>query len=511
MREAKKGKTQGDSPAGPATGRTSTGVPGLDYLLRGGLPSHRIHLIEGHHGAGKTTLGLQFLLDGVRRGESCMYITLSESADELNANARSHGWDLTGIHMQELQPAENLRPEEQYTLFHPSEIELGDLSRSVFEAVEKFKPARAVLDSVSDMRLLARDSLRYRRQILGLKQFFAGRGCTLLLLNEIGVSDTDAHIQSLAHGVIRLEQSVHDFGIARRRLEIAKLRGVAYVGGFHDFKIDTGGLRVFPRLENRRQNRPLPKETLKTGLAPLDALIDDGVPMGTCTLVLGPSGVGKSTLGSHYLASAARKGTHCAAFLFDEQRQTFLDRGDALGMNLSKYAKAGMINIAKVEPGSMSPGEFSHHVRRAVDNDKVRVVLIDSLTGYLTAIPEAEAAVVRLHELVSYLASCGCATFLTVAQQGMLGQNMMSPIDVSYIADTMFMMRFFEAGGSVRKALSVVKKRTGLHETTIREIGVKNDALWVGEPLTGFRGVLTGVPEYVGSLHDDKSRVGKRA
>ena len=511
MREARN-STQKEKTIDAATdGKASTGIGGLDYLLRGGLPNHRIHLIEGHPGAGKTTLGLQFLLEGVKRGESCMYITLSESAEELRANAASHGFDLSGINMQELQPAENLRPEEQYTLFHPSEIELGDLSRNVFEAVEKFKPARAVLDSVSDMRLLARDSLRYRRQILALKQFFAGRGCTLLLLNEIGVSDTDAHIQSLAHGVIRLEQSVHDFGIARRRLEIAKLRGVAYVGGFHDFKIQTGGIRVFPRLENRRQTRPLPKETLVTGLAPLDALLDDGVPMGTCTLILGPSGVGKSTLGGHYLASAAAKGIPCAAFLFDEQRQTFLDRGDALGMDLSTYVKNGVITVTKVEPGSMSPGEFSHFVRKAVEDDKVRLVLIDSLTGYLTAIPESEAAVVRLHELTSYLASCGAATFLTVAQQGMLGQNMMSPIDVSYIADTMFMMRVFEAGGRVRKALSVLKKRTGQHETTIREIGVRDNALWVGEPLVNFRGVLTGVPEYTGPLSLRKASSRKKA
>ena len=511
MRDPKTEKLEGKSEERRSSDRAATGVAGLDYLLRGGLPAHRIHLVEGHPGAGKTTLGMQFLLEGIKRGESCMYITLSETAEELTANAASHGFDLSGIHMQELQPAENLRPEEQYTLFHPSEIELGDLSRNVFEAVERFKPARAVLDSVSDMRLLARDSLRYRRQILALKQFFVGRGCTLLLLNEIGVSDTDAHIQSLAHGVLRLEQSVHDFGIARRRLEIAKLRGVAYVGGFHDFKIETGGIRVFPRLENRRQSRALPKETLKTGLAPLDALVDDGVPMGTCTLILGPSGVGKSTLGGHYLTSAARKGLPAAAFLFDEQRQTFLDRADALGMNLSKYTKSGLLKVVKVEPGSMSPGEFSHFVRKAVEDHKARVVLIDSLTGYLTAIPESQAAVVRLHELTSYLASSGVATFLTVAQQGMLGQNMMSPIDVSYIADTMFMMRFFEAGGRVRKALSVLKKRTGKHETTIREIGVKNNGLWVGEPLAGFRGVLTGVPEYSRLLPDEKPQPRRKA
>lgn len=517
MREAKRERATEEemeptSLAKPAVSdKASTGVGGLDHLLRGGLPANRIHLVEGHPGSGKTTLGLQFLLEGVKRGESCMYITLSETAEELRANAASHGWDLSGIHMQELQPAENLRPEEQYTLFHPSEIELGDLSRNVFEAVETFKPARAVLDSVSDMRLLARDSLRYRRQILALKQFFVDRGCTLMLLNETGVSDTDAHIQSLAQGVIRLEQSVHDFGIARRRLEIVKLRGVKYVDGFHDCRIETGGMRVFPRLENRRQNRPIPKETLKSGLPQVDSLLGNGVPMGTCTLILGPSGVGKSTLTAQYLSSAAAKGIHCAAFLFDEQRQTFIERGDVLGMRLSKHAKGDLLKISKVEPGSMSPGEFSHSVRKAVEDDKVRVILIDSLTGYLTAIPEAAAAVVRLHELTSYLASCGVATFLTVAQQGMLGQNMASPIDVSYIADTMFMMRFFEAGGHVRKAVSVLKKRTGMHETAIREIGIKANKLWVGEPLGDFRGVLTGVPEYVGSSLTAKLRTGKKA
>ncbi len=500
-----------DNPAHPSAATTTTGIGGFDYLLRGGLPANRIHLVEGHPGSGKTTFGLQFLLTGLKRGESCMYITLSETADELRANACSHGWDLSGIHILEVQPAENLRPEEQYTLFHPSEIELGDLSRSMFETVEAVKPARAVIDSVSDMRLLARDSLRYRRQILALKQFFSGRGCTVLLLNENGGGDTDPHIQSLSHGVIRLEQTILDFGLVRRRLEISKLRGVSYVGGFHDFKIETGGIRVFPRLENRRVARALPKETLKSGLPQIDALLDDGVPMGTCTLILGPSGVGKSTLGAQYLCSAAGKGIHTAAFLFDEQRVTFVNRGDALGMNTSKFVKNNILKIAKVEPGSLSPGEFSHSVRKAVEDDKVRVVLIDSLTGYLTAIPEASAAVVRLHELTSYLASCGVATILTVAQQGMLGQNMSSPIDVSYIADTMFMMRFFEAGGRVRKAVSVLKKRTGVHETTIREIGVKHGELTVGDPLVDFRGVLTGVPEYRGRTIEEKVRGRKRA
>jgi circadian clock protein KaiC len=434
-----------------------------------------------------------------------LYITLSETAEELRANAASHGWSLEGIHIEELQPAENIRPEEQYTLFHPSEIELGDLVRSVFEAVETFKPQRAVLDSVSDMRLLARDSLRYRRQILALKQFFVGRGCTLLLLNENATNDLDPHIQSLSHGVIRLEQAILDFGLVRRRLDISKLRGVAYVGGFHDFKIETGGIRVFPRLENRRQNRALSKETLKSGLSEIDALLDDGVPMGTCTLIIGPAGVGKSTLGAQYIHAAAAKGTCSAAFLFDEQRATFLSRGDALGMNMTRMVNDGIVKVAKIEPGSMSPGEFSHSVRKAVEDDHVRIVFIDSLTGYLTAIPEASAAVVRLHELTSYLASAGVATFLTVAQQGMIGQSMLSPVDVSYIADTTFMLRFFEARGEVRKALSVVKKRTGLHETTIREFGVRHGRLHVGEPLVSFRGVLSGVPEYVGKPVESKT------
>jgi circadian clock protein KaiC len=486
--------------------KTPTGIRGLDYLLRGGLPAHRIHLVEGHPGAGKTTVGMQFLLEGIRRGESCMYITLSETQEELRSNAASHGWVLDGIHIQELQPAENLRPEEQYTLFHPSEIELGDLSKNVFAAVEEFRPARAVLDSVSDMRLLARDSLRYRRQILGLKQFFVGRGCTLMLLNENGGNDPDPHIQSLSHGVIRLEQQIYDFGLVRRRLEVAKLRGVSYVGGFHDFKIDTGGLRVFPRLENRRTIRPLPKKTLASGLKEVDQLLDDGLQMGTCTLVIGPSGVGKSTLVAQYLCASASKGFRAAAFLFDEQRATFLSRSDALGMKMSDHLENGMVKITKIEPGLMSPGEFSHVVRKAVEDEGVKLVLIDSLTGYLTAIPEADAAVVRLHELTSYLASSGVATFLTVAQTGIMGQAMSSPIDVSYIADTIFMMRFFEAAGEVRKALSVVKKRTGSHETSIREIGIKNGRLFVGEPLTHFRGVLTGVPEFMGkSLKARKS------
>jgi circadian clock protein KaiC len=482
----------------PVADKAPTGIPGLDYLLRGGLPSHRIHLLEGQPGAGKTTVGMQFLMEGARRGESCMYITLSETEEELRSNSASHGWSLDGINIQEVQPAENLRPEEQYTLFHPAEIELGDLSRNVFEAVEKYRPARAVLDSVSDMRLLARDSLRYRRQILGLKQFFVGRGCTLLLLNENSGADPDPHIQSLSHGVIRLEHQILDFGLVRRRLEIAKLRGVAYVGGFHDFAIQTGGIRVFPRLENRRVTRPLPKATLASGLSEVDALLDDGLPMGTCTLIIGPSGVGKSTLAAQYLASAAGKEMRAAAFLFDEQRATFVRRSDELGMRMTQLANDGKVKIAKIEPGLMSPGEFSHAVRKAVEDDGVRVLLIDSLTGYLTAIPEAQAAVVRLHELTSYLASCGVVTILTVAQQGMMGQAMLSPIDVSYIADTIFMLRFFEAAGEVRKALSVVKKRTGRHETTIRELGVRKNQLHVGEPLNGFRGVLTGVPEFVG-------------
>ena len=388
---------------GPLDDRASTGVGGLDYLLRGGLPSHRIHLIEGHPGAGKTTLGMQFLLEGSKRGESCMYITLSETAEELRANAASHGWDLDGhphaggsTRRKPVGPKISTRSSTRRRLNWVISREASS-RRS-----RQFKPARAVLDSVSDMRLLARDSLRYRRQILGLKQFFVGTRLHAAAAERNSGSDTDAHIQSLAHGVIRLEQTVHDFGIARRRLEITKLRGVAYVGGFHDFKIETGGLRVFPRLENRRQQPLSSKRDTEERPAAARRAARQRRADGHVHAVLGPSGVGKSTLGGHYLASAAKKGIHCAAFLFDEQRQTFLDRGDALGMNLTKYVEKRPSEAAKVEPGSMSPGEFSHHVRKAVEDDKVRVVLIDSLTGYLTAIPEADGgrcAPARAHVL----------------------------------------------------------------------------------------------------------------
>jgi len=499
-------RVNANTPAAKFAEKAPTGIAGLDYLLKGGLPSHRIHLLEGHPGAGKTTIGLQFLLEGLRRGESCMYITLSETEDELRTNAASHGWSLDGIHIQELQPADNLRPEEQYTLFHPSEIELGDLSRNVFEAVERFKPARAVLDSVSDMRLLARDSLRYRRQVLGLKQFFVGRNCTLLLLNENAGSEPDPHIQSLSHGVIALEQEILDFGLVRRRLQISKLRGVSYVGGYHDFQIQTGGVRVFPRLEPNMVPAVRTSQRLRSGLPHVDALLADALPMGTCTLIIGPSGVGKSTLAAQYLCAAATAKLKAAAFLFDEQRDVFLRRSDDLGMKMTRSLKDGNVAITKIEPGTMSPGEFSHRVRKAIEDDGVKVVLVDSLTGYLTAIPESAAAVVRLHELASYLARRGVATIFTVAQQGMIGSSMISPIDISYIADTIFMLRFFEAEGEVRKALSVVKKRTGKHETTIREFGVANNKLRVGRPLTEFRGVLTGVPEFVGGAFKPVAR-----
>lgn len=472
----------------------SSGIPGLDQLLVGGFITNRLYLIEGNPGTGKTTLALQFLLECVHLGESCLYVTLSETEAELQAVAQSHGWSLDGVEVFQLAAAERVTVEEQYTLYHPSEIELGETIQAMLTTVERLKPKRIVFDSLSEMKMLAREPLRYRRQILALKEFFSGRHCTVLLLDDFSSGAGDLQLQSLAHGVILLEQLPFDYGRARRRLRIVKYRGVPAVEGFHDFAIRKGGITVFPQLVARESVDVDHKAPLTSGVTELDTLLGGGLSWGTATVLMGPPGTGKSTLAALYAGGSADS---AAVFLFDERRNSYFRRCGQLGMRIREQAESGHLIVQQVEPGELSPGEFSYRVRDAVERG-VRVVVIDSLNGYLTAIPQSDAPLIRMYELLAYLAEKGVATILIVAQHGVVGTTMAAPIDVSYLADTIVMLRFFEAQGAVRRAISVVKKRTGEHETTIREFRIGKDGLRVGAALTDFHGVLSGIPEYVG-------------
>ena len=473
----------------------STGVAGLDELLRGGLTPNRMYLVEGLPGAGKTTLAMQFLLEGRELGERTLYVTLSETTTELTGVADSHGWSLEGIELYQLAAAETGRSEEQYTLYHPAEVELGETIKSVLEAVERVRPSRIVFDSLSELRLLARDPLRYRRQILALKEFFAGRDMTVLLLEDHSGGETDRQLQSLAHGVIMLEQLPFEYGRARRRIRIVKFRGVAAVEGFHDFAIRRGGIVVFPQLAVRPHlGRRVQREPLPSGVPELDQLLGGGLSWGSSTLVIGPAGTGKSTLAAQYIYA---EGVRSAAFLFDERRASFVERCDAIGMKMTEHIESGAVSVDQIEPGELSPGEFSYRVRDAVEGG-ARLIYIDSVNGYLNAIPQVEAPLVRLHELLSFLNEAGVITLLVVAQHGIVGTSMPAPIDVSYLADSLILLRFFEARGAVRRAVSVVKKRTGTHEATIREFQIGPHRIRLGGALTEFQGVLTGVPHYVG-------------
>ncbi|HXD19837.1 MAG TPA: ATPase domain-containing protein [Vicinamibacterales bacterium] len=482
-----------------ATDDASTGVSGLDELLRGGLTAQRMYLIEGAPGTGKTTLALQFLLTGRDRGERTLYVTLSETGHEMKAIAASHGWHLDGVELFQLAQSEGIKPEDQYTLYHPAEVELGETIKAILDTVERVQPMRVVVDSLSELKLLARDPLRYRRQILALKEFFAGRACTVLLLDDMTAGGADLQVESVAHGVIFLDTLPFEYGRARRRIRIVKIRGVAAVEGFHDFVIKRGGLEVFPQLiPIRHGGKPRLKETVKSGVAELDQLLGGGLTSGTTTLLIGPAGTGKSTLAAQYAASGVTT-AKAAIFLFDERASTFVARCDALGMQLSARLADGSVTLEQIEPGEMSPGEFSFRVRQAVERDGIRVVLIDGLNGYLNAIPQVEAPLVRMHELLSFLNESGVTTLMIVAQHGIVGAHMTTPLDVSYLADSVVLLRFFESQGMVRRALSVMKKRTGTHEATIREFQIGPDRLHVGEALSQFQGVLTGVPHYIGA------------
>jgi circadian clock protein KaiC len=443
-------------------------------------------------------LALQFLLEGQRAGERGLYVTLSETEEELRHVAASHGWTLDGLDLYQLS-AESERVADEYTLYHPAEIELGDLTKAVFDSVERVTPVRVVIDSLSELRLLARDPLRYRRQIVRLKEFFSKRPATVLLLDDHSVGEADLQLRSLAHGVVRLEQLPFEYGRARRRLRIVKLRGTAVTEGFHDFLIARGGLVVFPQLVPGPTPGPRPPQPITSGLPELDALVGGGLSWGTTTLFIGPAGAGKSTLAAQYLCGAANPDAKAAVFLFDERLSTFVARCDALGMRASERIASGHLQVQQIDPGMSSPGEFSHRVRRFVDEQGVRIVGFDTLNGYFNAIPSTDAPVTRLHELLSFLNERLVATLVVLAQHGMVGEALPAPIDLSYLADAVVLLRFFEAEGLVRKAISVMKKRTGVHETSIRELMIGRGGIRVGQPLMQFHGVLTGAPHYVGS------------
>jgi circadian clock protein KaiC len=478
--------------------RASTGIVGLDDILGGGFPVNRMYLIEGDPGAGKTTMALQFLLAGARAGETGVYATLSETEEELRDVARAHGWSLDGITICELQTAEeSLKADSQYTLFHPSEVELSETTKAVLDTVERVKPSRVIFDSLSEMRLLARDSLRYRRQILALKHYFTGRQCTVLLLDYGGQSTGDFQLQSLTHGVLTLEALTPGYGGQRRQLRVQKVRGIAYRDGYHNYNIETGGLQVYPRLVAGEHSVTPPSGAISSGLPELDAMLGGGLDQGTSVMLLGPAGVGKSTLTAQYVSSATAGGNLAVIYSFDESPGTWLSRAERLGLSLRRWIDEGYLRIRQIDPAEMTPGEFAFDVRRVVEQG-ARIVVIDSLNGYQHAMPEERFLVLHLHELLSYLNQQGVLTLLVMSQSGLVSETLTAPVDLSYLADTVIQLRYFEAFGEVRKAISSVKRRTGAHESSVRELRLSSKGLQVGEELKEFQGVLTGRLEYLG-------------
>jgi circadian clock protein KaiC len=479
--------------------KAKLGIAGLDDILVGGLSRGHLYLVEGTPGTGKTTLALQYLLEGARCGETGLYITLSETERELSLSAASHGWDIGArFKVFELAPPETLLDEErEQSLLYSSDIELGETTQRMFEVVERTRPDRIVVDSLSEIRLLAQSSLRYRRQILALKHYFARSNATVLMLDDLTTDTLDKTVHSVAHGVVRLEELAPNYGAERRRLRVVKYRGQPFRGGYHDFAIRPGGLRVFPRLVSAEHRTDFVRDSMSSRIPALDALLGGGIDKGSSALVLGPSGSGKSLLTMQFARAAVERGEKVALFIFDEELGLLFDRARGMGIDLEALREGGNLFIDQVDAAELSPGEFSHRVRERVDLSGVKTVVVDSLNGYQAAMPEEQSLLLHVHELLQYLNRQGVTTFLTVAQHGLVG-DMKSPVDITYLADTVLLLRYFEAAGRVRRALSVIKKRSGTHEDTIREYRITGNGVEIGEPLTGFQGVLRGVPTYTG-------------
>ena len=488
-----------------------TGNEGLDTILCGGLPKSRLYLLEGQPGSGKTTLALQFLREGVRQGERALYITLSETREELAVVAASHGFDLDEFDVFELSAVDEIfSGGREQSILHPWELELGETIRLIEGEVERIQPGRVVFDSLSEMRLLAQDSLRYRRQVLALKQFFAGRDTTVILVDDMTAAEdgSDAHLHSLCHGVITLERLTLDFGAARRRMQVQKLRGVNFIAGYHDMTIQTGGLEIYPRLIASKHHKPFIGEPIASGVGELDALLGGGPLRGTSTLITGPAGTGKTTVTLQYLHAACERGERAVIYEFDERIGTMLTRAAAFGLDIQRHVDSGNLVIEQMDPAEISPGEFAQRVRCQIEQRGVQIIAIDSLNGYLTAMPQEKQLVLQLHELLSYLNQRGVATFLINPQHGLLG-SMQTDLNISYVSDAVMLLRFFEAEGRIRKAISVIKNRAGGHEDAIREFRVDAGGIRIGQPLVAFKGVLTGTPEYTGAsapLMEDRAR-----
>lgn len=479
-----------------------TGLQGLDAITNGGLPSRCFYLVQGDPGSGKTTLALQFLFEGVRRKETVLYITLSEVREELERVVNSHGWSLDGIPLLEFSAIELLsQPESQTTVFHASEMELGKVSQLLRDEISKHHPKRVVFDSLSEFRLLAETPLRYRRQLMNLKQELARQGSTVLLLDDKMESNrmgSDPHVLSLTHGVIEMEQLSPDYGKSRRRLRVMKMRGVRFSEGYHDYIIETGGIRVFPRLVASEHHVDFRRESVPSSSPPLDDLLGGGLDRGTTTLIMGPAGTGKSTLALHYACSMAERGDRSLIFTFDETRDTMMARARALGLRLEEHIDNGRILVQQVDPAEISPGEFAGRIREGVE-EGAKLVAIDTLNGYLNSMPGERYLANQLHELSAYLNQQGIVTIFTLALHGLVAA-FEAPVDLSYLADTVVSLRYFEAAGAVKKAISVIKKRSGQHEETIREFTlVTGSGIHIGDPLKAFQGVLSGIPTFRGS------------
>ena len=483
--------------------RTATGISGLDDILHGGLPSGQMYLIEGDPGTGKTTAALQFILEGARNGEQALYVTLSESKAELEAAAASHGWSLDTVEIVEFVPEEAaLSAEDSYTVFHPNEVELASTIKKLIEEIQRVKAQRVVLDSLSELRLLAAEPVKYRRQLLALKRYFAGRGMTTLLLDDRSGEGSDVQLQSIAHGVIRLQKNPRSYGITRRQVEVLKVRGSSFREGLHDYCISAEGLQVFPRLVAAEHPADFNEDLLPAGIPALDMMFGGGLDRGSSTLVTGPTGVGKSSVVMQYLVAAARRGERVELYTFDESIRSACIRGNALGLAVNDQLDHGHLSMKQIDPAELSPGEFVSQIRRAVDTDNARVIVIDSLNGFLHAMAGESDLPLQLHELLTYLGARGVATFLVMTQHGFLGETR-TQADVSYLADNVLLMRYFENRGVVRRAFSVMKKRSGAHETSIRELILSGEGITVGEPLTEFRGIMSGNPEIDRSSADE--------